>query len=49
MSTITPARPPDDDVQLDGSGVQAPERRGALLDEARLNRSVLALTWPVLV
>ena len=49
MSTITPARPPDDDVQLDGSGVQAPERRGALLDEARLNRSVLALAWPVLV
>lgn len=48
MSTITPPKRTDDDLLIDESGILMP-RRGMLLDEARLNRSVLALAWPVLV
>ncbi len=48
MSTIS-RPPPDHEVPLLDESGRAPPRHGFTLDEARLDRSVLALAWPVLI
>jgi putative MATE family efflux protein len=50
MASVVDAGRADDSAEVNGRGAGAPTvRRATVLDEARLDRSVLALAWPVLV